>query len=158
MAKEKKDPAVVMCENMGDVRKAELVSVRHYRKWGYVVKSLRLTYPGLTSKAKAKSGTIPFRMAFTPEGHYIGNPRDAYLLCKTKGIKPELAAPKNSVCTIGRSGRKWYGWSHRAIHGFGIGHVVREGSACCESLPVGFKARDMEECRQMAVAFAESVS
>lgn len=34
--------------------------------------------------------------------------------------KPELAHPNNKVCSIGLSKKdgKWYGWSHRAIHGF----------------------------------------
>ncbi len=35
-------------------------------------------------------------------------------------LEPEKADPSDSVTSIGRSKKdgKWYGWSHRAIHGF----------------------------------------
>lgn len=51
-----------------------------------------------------------------------------------RGIKPEKASPTHRVNSVGKSTKdgKWYGWSHRAIHGFGT--------------------------RQQAVRFAESVS
>lgn len=45
------------------------------------------------------------------------------------GIKPELRKPHHNVPSIGFSEKeqKWYGWSHRAIYGFGIGSVVEKG-------------------------------
>lgn len=70
--------------------------------------------------------------------------------------------------------RKWYGWSHRAFYGFGIGHIVKQGN--CEassgwtdeylkehpeedmSMPIGFEVKNMEDARRCAIAFAESVS
>ncbi|MFA5396572.1 MAG: 2'-5' RNA ligase family protein [Methanogenium sp.] len=70
--------------------------------------------------------------------------------------------------------QKWYGWSHRATHGFGIGDKVEEGDATAssgwtadyliqhpekdKSLSVGFEAKTLEDARKMAEAFAESVS
>lgn len=70
--------------------------------------------------------------------------------------------------------QKWYGWSHRAIFGFGIGDVVKEGDCTASSgmteegnelfpeddisLPVGFKAETLLDAKHMAQAFAESVS
>ena len=72
--------------------------------------------------------------------------------------------------------KKWYGWSHRAIYGFKIGDVVEQGDLTTTSgyveefelehpeiafkhvLPVGFKAQTLDDCRKMAIAFAESVS
>lgn len=39
-----------------------------------------------------------------------------------RGIAPELRTKESSTCSIGKGGDgKWYGWSHRAMHGFGIG-------------------------------------
>jgi hypothetical protein len=72
--------------------------------------------------------------------------------------------------------QKWYGWSHRAIYGFKIGDVVEYGDLTTTSgyieefelehpeiafkhaLPIGFKAETLDDCRKMAIAFAESVS
>ena len=59
--------------------------------------------------------------------------------------------------------QKWYGWSHRAIYGFGIGDEVKEGDCCAsaapgKALPVGFKAKTLNDAKKMAEAFAESVS
>lgn len=80
------------------------------------------------------------------------------------------------VCSIGfnEKEQKWYGWSHRAIFGFGIGSIVEEGSCCASSgwteeylkehpdenlsLPVGFKAETLEDAKRMAIAFADSVA
>lgn len=35
-------------------------------------------------------------------------------------LEPEFAHPNDEIKRIGRSKKdgKWYGWSHRAIHGF----------------------------------------
>jgi hypothetical protein len=40
-----------------------------------------------------------------------------------RGISAELANPSNNVCSVGKAETdgKWYGWSHRAMVGFGIG-------------------------------------
>lgn len=44
-------------------------------------------------------------------------------------IAPETALNDDYNCSIGFSSKtnKWYGWSDRAIHGFGIGHTVKKG-------------------------------
>ena len=69
------------------------------------------------------------RAAYTPKGHYIGNPRTARRLVVKRGIAPELAEPGDKTCTIGYCSRRrmWYGWSHRAIHGFKPGSKCRMG-------------------------------
>lgn len=72
--------------------------------------------------------------------------------------------------------QKWYGWSYRAIYGFGIGDVVAEGDITTTSgyvedfelehpdiafknvLPIGFKAETLEDAKKMAIAFAAAVS
>lgn len=148
----------------------ELLSTRHY-KAGYDIRKERIS-------GDEAGGGPSFEMssAFTPSGDYIGNPKRAYRLCAKQGIKPEKAQPDHNVCSIGfcEAEQKWYGWSHRAIYGFGIGDVVKEGDCCASSgwteeylaehpeedgsLPVGFQAKDLEGAKQMAIAFAESVS
>ena len=55
--------------------------------------------------------------------------------------------------------QKWYGWSHRAIHGFGIGYVVQKNSTVIISkkFPVGYKAKTLADCKELAKRFAQSV-
>jgi len=74
------------------------------------------------------SQPVELRSAYTPSGDYIGNPKVARYLCAKRGIKPEKASPDDNVCSIGfcEKEQKWYGWSHRAICGFGIGDRVFE--------------------------------
>ena len=62
-------------------------------------------------------------------------------------ISPEPAAPDESICSVGKSAKdnKWYGWSHRAVVGFGLGDMIFEekytGDAeLCEG------CRNMESC------------
>ena len=150
----------------------ELVRTRRY-KVGYEVRTEQVS-------GDEAGGGEPFEMrsAFTPSGAYIGNPKTAHRLVVKRGIQPELresGCDGVNVCSIGfcEKEQKWYGWSHRAIHGFGIGDVVDEGDCCAspgwtdewlaehpeadESLPVGFTAKTGTDCKRMAVAFAESV-
>jgi len=157
----------------------DVVKVRRY-KAGYEIRTERLT--------EDESGVpcgMDMRSTYTiPDGHYIGESRWAYRLIVALGIKPEPQMPgcqeanggRGRTCTIGFSKRdqKWYGWSHRAIFGFGIGDVVKEGDCTASSgwtneyllmhpeedlsLPLGFEARTLEDARRMAVAFADSVS
>jgi len=119
-------------------------------------------------------GTLIMEMAYTPSGDFIGNPKDAKFLVEKLGISPEKADPSHSICSIGWAelSQKFFGWSHRAIHGFKIGDVVKEGDLTAipkgvslddspdvrYGLPVGFVAKTKEDCRRMAIAFARSVS
>jgi len=154
---------------MSDVVK--VLKVRNY-KAGYQVRTEEI----LTHlEDKPKGHSFLMKSAYTPEGLYIGNTRTAYRLCKKRGIKPELADHNDDVCSIGFCEReqKWYGWSHRAIYGFGIGDEVKEGDCTNSSgltkeyleehpeenlsLPVGFKAKDLDDAKRMAIAFAYSV-
>ena len=118
---------------------------------------------------------VIIKSAYTPSGDYIGDSRRAYHLIVKRGIKPEKANPAHSVCSIGFCEReqKWYGWSHRAIWGFGVGSEVKKGDCCANSgyteeylaehleddlsLPVGFVAKDLTDALKMAIAFANSV-
>lgn len=104
------------------------------------------------------------KSAYTPEGAYVGDVKTARFLYKKRKIKPQLA-PGCRVCSIGKGeGGRWYGWSHRAICGFGVGDkVYEEGYA-----PDGDKTlftrhgrktiRTDEDAKKAAIAFARSVS
>jgi hypothetical protein len=69
------------------------------------------------------------QVAVNADGHYIGTKEDAWQLCDCIGIAPELAKPEHIHCSIGfcEKEQKWYGWSHRAIRGFGVGSQVKKG-------------------------------
>lgn len=146
-----------------------VLKVRRY-KAGYEVRDELISGEGY--------GTDGFAMksAYTTSGDYIGSSVWAYRLCKKRGIRPEKVSCDSNVCSIGFSEveRKWYGWSHRAIHGFGIGDAVDSDDHLCArsgwtdeylekhpdknlSLPVGFEARTLDDCKQMAIAFADAV-
>jgi hypothetical protein len=118
----------------------------------------------------------PIRAAYNTAGDYIGDPKEAFRLWSRFGIRPEKANPAHVVCSIGFSERyqKWYGWSHRAIYGYGVGDVIQEGSLGATSgwtddylaehpeenlaLPVGFVVRTLDDAKRAAIAFAEAVS
>jgi hypothetical protein len=105
-------------------------------------------------------GNDPVEMeaVYNAHGVYVGDKETADFLAE-KGIIPEPRTEQSSVCSIGFSHKdqKWYGWSHRAIHGFGVGDVVKDGDCACESLPVGFEAKTLDDAKQIASAFADCV-
>ena len=107
---------------------------------------------------------FPQRIAWTPTGLYIGDPRTARFLCTKRGIKPELASESHNVCSVGFAAeeKKWFGWSHRAIAGFGVGDRIFEEGFGTDSTPFsqhGSKpVKNMRDARLAAVAFAAYVS
>jgi len=81
--------------------------------------------------------------AYTHDGLYLGDEEMAELVLVKLGIKPELspntdADGRNPCCSIGfrEKDQKWYGWSHRAYNGFGIGSAVVIGD--CAYMPSGW--------------------
>ena len=120
---------------------------------------------------------IEISSAYDLRGQYLGSPRMACLLVRKKGIREFEKINSNSCgCSIGfnPAEQKWYGWSHRAIYGYGIGDVIKEGSSAATSgwtdeylaehpeedlsVPVGFKVQTLADAKRVAIAFAESVS
>lgn len=75
------------------------------------------------------------------------------------GITEIHPLPGGEVPQIGFSEteQKWYGWSHRAIYGFGIGSEVKKGAAGY-NYPGPKKAKTLEDAKKMAENFADSVS
>ncbi len=74
--------------------------------------------------------------AYNLRGDYIGSADFAKSLCDRRGIAPEKAKDTHAICSIGfcEKEQKWYGWSHRAMFGFGIGSKVVRGD--CAYVPV----------------------
>lgn len=95
-----------------------------YPKYGYYIKVERVKYTG-------DSKHFEMRTAYTIDGDkYIGDEKTAKYLCKKKyltKLQPRLGGP-GKICSIGfnEQEQKWYGWSHRAIFGFGVGDKIFE--------------------------------
>ena len=148
----------------------KILNIRRYKKYGYEVRTEQFEVEGNLNR------TYELKSAYNENGDYIGNSVDAFRLCRIRGIKPEPSNEQATTCSIGfcEKEQKWYGWSHRAIYGFGIGDEVREGDCTAKSgwteeclkehperdlsLPIGFKARNLDDAKRMAIAFADSVS
>ncbi len=147
----------------------KVLKVYHHRKYGYEIRT------ELVDGAEFGGEDFEMRSCYTDNGDYIGDTKVAILLCKKRGIRPEKVDPDDNVCSIGWSEQeqKWFGWSHRAICGFAIGDIAKEGDCVTQSgyieeyakahpeldrtVPVGFRAKSLPDCKRMAVAFADSV-
>ena len=106
---------------------------------------------------------------------YIGT-HDFLNFLESKSIMYPMTFGNGRVACIGfaPAQNKWYGWSHRAMYGFGIGDEVHEGDLTNMSgftdeylsehpdedlsLPVGFVAKNLNDAKRMAIAFADAVS
>jgi hypothetical protein len=81
------------------------------------------------------------RAAYTKDGYYIGDEKTADYLTKDRGLTQlQPAKSGDNVCSIGfhEPSQKWFGWSHRAIFGYGIGDSVAPGDCA-------FKPRTVQE-------------
>ncbi len=109
------------------------------------------------------------------DGSYIGTLEEALFKIRAGVTHFYKADESHNVASIGYAPLKgeWHGWSHRAWTSFKIGHVIKKGSCCAQSgwtdeyleehpeenksLPVGFVAQTIDDCKKCAIAFAESV-
>ena len=134
------------------------------KTWKYKV-GYHVRYEELSGDDAGGGKTFVMRTAYTPNGAYIGSPRWAKRL-SDRGIVPELATPKNNVCSVGfcKKDGKWNGWSHRAIVAFGIGDKLFEEywPEATEHTPFvehgAITIEQLKQARQAAVNFAEYVS
>ncbi len=98
-------------------------------------------------------GTDPTRIlaAYSFAGDFLGEVVEAEQLIEHGITHFEKRTKESCGCSIGFSPRKkkWYGWSHRAIHGFGIGDTAADGLA---------KIKTFDEAKSAACEFAASVS
>lgn len=55
--------------------------------------------------------------------------------------------------------QKWYGWSHRAFFGFGIGHVAKRGDIGVGdgNIPDGFEVKTLDDAKKCAITFAKNI-
>lgn len=78
------------------------------------------------------------------DGSYIGHvglEGDLKYLIR-KGITEEVV----SGLGYNPTEKKWYGWSHRAIYGFGIGSKCKKGDC-------GYKAKNKEDYKEWCLSF-----
>ena len=158
---------------MESVKVTEVLSEKVFEDLGYVLRT-EMWETGFGDDA------IKIEAAYSLiDGGYIGDRDTVDLLCGKYGIRPEVSPPSKSkgatVCSIGfcEKEQKWYGWSHQAMYGFGIGDKVKKGDSAVSSgyvegyledhpeldyrVPVGFKVKTLEDAKRVAIAFAESV-
>lgn len=79
------------------------------------------------------------------DGSYIGDCKNADFFEK-KGIMPQAIPDSgNKVSSIGfcKDEQKFYGWSHRAIYGFGIGSKVKRGDCAYQPIDPQDMLEDM---------------
>lgn len=137
----------------------KVVSERHY-KAGYV---LRNEY---WDSGLDMDPTLMKKQAYNLNGDWIGDSKLAHKLIVKWGIMPEVYKKGEPLmpCTIGfcQKDQKWYGWSHRAICGFGIGDkLFEEGYGDEHTLFIEHGEKTivkLNQARQSAIRFARSVS
>ncbi len=131
-------------EDGEDKMSRELISKRVYKNDDDDLGSYEVRTEQLTGDDAWGGKPFTMQSAYTLDGIYLGNPKDAHYYCIKRGIQPTVAKSDNRVCSIGfcPSEQKWYGWSHRAIYGYGIGHIIKKGSSgITKDIPVGFKIK-----------------
>lgn len=153
-----------------------------YYRWStnpYKYEALKLMREHFELRSENISGavlnpTVMWSCYSKQDGSYVGTPEDTIRYLHL-GIREFYTRNGGKVACIGWDPEKrlWYGWSHRAIYGFGIGHIVQEGSIVrsngwIEGCPeyeeserikpqVGYVARTRSDCRYLAERFAEAV-
>ena len=137
----------------------EIVFQRHYP--GYLYRREIVD----DSDFGGKGGLEMINCYSTDSGQWIGNAKTARFLCIKRGLRNiQKTRPSHCVCSIGfnESEQKWYGWSHRAICGFGIGDMIFEERFGDDhtlftqhgSEPI----KTMKDAKKAASRFAASVS
>ena len=144
----------------------ELLKLEQYGTTGWVeffnnecasVESRRISF--FQEKDTVPKGLLCLIFFRNPNGEYIGD-ADHWAFLLSLGIHFPKPIIPDSTCCIGWSHtqHKWFGWSHRACFGFGIGDTVETTDHCCyPTLPVGFTASNIYKARWMAEVFAEDV-
>lgn len=78
------------------------------------------------------------------------------------GCYKDFASESTDVACFGFSEteQKWYGWSHRAFIGFGIGYVAKRGDVAVEygNIPDGFEAKTLDDAKECAITFASYIA
>lgn len=135
---------------------------RRWYKAGYEVRDEK--WPSHFEDKPKGHALLMRRRAYTARGEYIGTSRFAHRLIVKRGIMPEKSKPDHCVCSIGfcSAKQKWYGWSHRAICGFGIGDRLFDEKYGNDKTPFvrhgRRKIRTLAQAMEAAKRFAGYVS
>ena len=75
------------------------------------------------------------------------------------GIEGQKRQSSHDTQSFGKSEAdgKWYGWSHRAIGGFGVGDCVTSDT-CGNKSGKEYKIKTDDQAKQTAIAFAKDIS
>lgn len=122
-----------------NIQSSDMILSRRNYKAGYIITREEVS--------DGDGGVFEMRRAYNLNGVRIGDPKWAYRICKTRGVVPEKANSDHNICSIGfcKKEQKWYGWSHRAIWGFGLESTVKAGD--CAYVP--FSAADFsKDCKR----------
>jgi hypothetical protein len=147
---------------------------------GYAVARELVTYYGKDDRLLEQ---FEMKSAYADSGCYLGDQGAAKLIVVKFGIVPESRSGKSNedVCNIGfcEKEQKWYGWSHRAMYGFGIGTKVKKGDVSflpateadvpkdeyadwvLAGKPLGrgeWEAKTLEDAKEMACDFAKDIA
>lgn len=102
------------------------------------------------------SGNSKLKTDIPPSDRSMKNlPRDSKRNAKVK-FQDWL---EMNPCELGLgkgSDGKWYGWSHRAVYGFGIGDKVKKGDCAYKGKEYTIKTE--KQAKDTAIAFSDSVS
>lgn len=118
-----------------------------------VTKKLQSFIDSIATVQKCKTEGINDEMEYASktDGSYltfVGLEKDLEYLMK-RGISEQIQSPNGGrVACIGFNPieQKWYGWSHRAIFGFGVGSECKKGS--CQ-----FQSSNEEEFKEWCLGF-----
>jgi hypothetical protein len=144
----------------------------HLVEWTIKKVLFERKYPGYVYRREVIDGSdwemddLTMTNCYTAEdGSYVGDPRTARFLFKKLGLTSAMKSkPDHTVCSIGfhEDEQKWYGWSHRAYAGFGIGDKVFEENYGDDDTPFvqhGSRVvKTLDDAKEAAIAFADSVS
>lgn len=75
------------------------------------------------------------------------------------GIEGQKTKSHHTVQSFGKAEAdgKWYGWSHRAIYGFGVGDTVK-CDTCGNASGKEYVIKTDDQAKQVAIDFANDVS
>lgn len=142
--------------------KIKTLSIRKWPSLGIEVRNEEWTAisTGISKPLKTRS------MYSLDNGIYLGSAdhNGFFRMFKRFGItKFEKTKPDHTIATIGFSNKndKWYGWSHRAIAGFDVGHKIKQGDIGYNEFYKKYnknKIETKEEAKDMAVIFSLDVS
>lgn len=174
---------ISLCESLRDrsnrVKHLREIFVAGSKKHRHISERLLLEFSGLeqkriSSKVDPESGVIfakevwtlggdnpiEIESVYNPDNVYIGDKASFERYWNKWGLRSfEPASQDDKVCSIGFNPeeKKWYGWSHRAYYGFGIGDKGKESYPEGDRID-GDEAKTLDDAKQLAIDFARSVS